>query len=313
MKKNCIKYIFFLTIALSLVSGAVFAKTDLSIVETDITFSKEKPLAGETVRIYARVFNTGDVDVSGHVVFLDNGKEITEPQVVSVRVGNYDDVFVDWNVKAGNHDIKVNLVGLNPKDEDLTNNTTTKKDILVDIDTDKDGTSDTKDTDIDNDGLTNEQEAAQGTDPSKVDTDGDGVNDNIDAFPKDATEIRDTDKDGLGDNKDLDDDGDGIFDEDEIYKYGSNPLNTDTDSDGVDDKKEVEIGTSMIKLDTDGDNVKDSEDKYPLDPTKFQASILDSIANLFGGDKTKMYWALGILSALIIAFLMFGGRRRRRK
>ena len=57
-----------------------FAKTDLSIAENDITFSKLEPLDGDLVRIYARVFNAGDGEVSGFVVFLSNGKEIADRQ-----------------------------------------------------------------------------------------------------------------------------------------------------------------------------------------------------------------------------------------
>ena len=47
----------------------IFAKTDLSISEADITFSKDDFLAGDTVKIYARVFNSGDTDVFGNVIF----------------------------------------------------------------------------------------------------------------------------------------------------------------------------------------------------------------------------------------------------
>ena len=51
------------------------AKTDLSLLETDITFSKESPFDGDSVRIYARVFNIGDEDATGNVVFLINGEK----------------------------------------------------------------------------------------------------------------------------------------------------------------------------------------------------------------------------------------------
>jgi hypothetical protein len=46
-------------------------------------------------------------------------------------------------------------------------------------DTDNDGIGDVCDTDADNDGLTNEQEIALGTDPLKADTDGDGYSDKV--------------------------------------------------------------------------------------------------------------------------------------
>lgn len=71
---------------------------------------------------------------------------------------------------------------------------------------------------------------------ASVDTDGDGVRDEIDtdddndgvsdvddAFPLDSSETMDTDKDGVGNNADTDDDGDGYDDVEEL-DYGSNPL-----------------------------------------------------------------------------------------
>ena len=84
---------------------------------------------------------------------------------------------------------------------------------------------------------------------TECDADGDKVKDNIDSFPLDSTEWRDTDNDGLGDNTDQDDDNDGLTDEEEIFVYGTNPLNTDSDNDGVSDKKEIEIGKNPLIAD----------------------------------------------------------------
>jgi LPXTG-motif cell wall-anchored protein len=232
-------------------------------------------------------------------------------QAISVRANTYDDVFIDWKAKQGKHEIKVSVINLNPSDENIENNSVVKKDILVDLDTDNDGIGNEKDTDDDNDGLTDEEEITIGTDPQKTDTDNDGVSDKIDAFPKDKTESRDTDSDGLGDNKDLDDDGDGIFDQDELFEYGTNSLNTDSDSDGLPDKQEIEAGTNPTKADTDSDGANDSQDKYPLDSTKWQAS-LDSVAGLFNGNKTYAYFAMGIPVLLIIYFLFFRRKKRKR-
>ena len=59
--------------------------------------------------------------------------------------------------------------------------------VLADIDTDKDGTYNNEDTDDDDDGLSDIEENAIGTDPLLIDTDGDGVGDKSDAYPNDST------------------------------------------------------------------------------------------------------------------------------
>lgn len=307
MNKYCI---FLLLLPLLLIPANTHAKVDLSIAETDITFSKEAPLEGETIRVYAKVFNSGDVDVSGFVVFYDEDKAISDPQPISIRPGSYDDVFADWQAKQGEHNIKASLVSLNPKDGVAENDSTTRKGFIVDIDTDKDGISDLKDIDADNDGLSNEEEQKIGTNSLIADTDGDGVNDKIDAFPKDKTETVDTDNDGLGDNKDLDDDGDGILDNEEIYTYGTNPQNPDTDGDSISDKKEIDQGTDPKKADSDNDGVKDPDDKFPLDSSKWQASLFGSALDFFKGDNKYLAIGLGIFS-LIILFFMFRRKKRR--
>ena len=121
-----------------------FAKTDLSIADTDITFSKENLVDGQVVRIYARVFNNGDTDVYGNVMFYGNGKELSQPQPISVRANNYDDVFFDWTAVAGTYDIQVKIVNTNPIDENLSNNVVDKKNVFVDADTNKNSVGDSK-------------------------------------------------------------------------------------------------------------------------------------------------------------------------
>lgn len=121
-----------------------FAKTDLSIADTDITLSKDNLLAGQTVRIYARIFNNGDIDVYGFVMFYANKKEISQPQPISVRSNNYDDVFVDWTPVAGTYDIEAKIINTNPQDENLANNIVYKKNIIVEADSNKNGIPDNK-------------------------------------------------------------------------------------------------------------------------------------------------------------------------
>jgi len=312
-----------------LFGGAVFAKTDLSISVTDITFSSEEPLEGDKVRVFARVFNLGDTDVLGFVVFLNNGKEMADPQPISLKVNTYDDVFIDWQVEAGTFDIEAKIVSTNLEDENLGNDKALKKDFFVDMDTDKDGIGNTKDSDDDNDGLPDKEELVLGTDSLKSDTDGDRVEDPEDPFPLDPEETKDsdedgigdnadedddndgvldkedefpfnpnewqdTDKDGLGDNLDLDDDDDGLLDEEELFTLGTDPLNQDTDSDGLSDKEEVELGTD------------------PLDPKKSQASAIGAFRNLIEND--EMFWVkvLSLVGSLLVLMTVFYFSRKAR-
>ena len=120
------------------------------------------------------------------------------------------------------------------------------------------------DEDDDDDGIPDPDELAMGTDPTSPDTDGDGFCDGTeavagvceagpDAFPSDPSAHADTDGDGMPDTitgtstsvpplvEDTDDDGDGLEDAIEtntgLYVDGSDtgtdPLNPDTDFDGV--------------------------------------------------------------------------------
>lgn len=60
---------------------------------------------------------------------------------------------------------------------------------------------------------------------------------------------------------DLDSDGDGLTDADEINIYGTNPLNPDTDGDGLTDGDEINIyGTDPLNPDTDGDSYSDGDE-----------------------------------------------------
>lgn len=61
--------------------------------------------------------------------------------------------------------------------------------------------------------------------------------------------------------KTMDSDSDGLNDYDEIYVYGTNPLDPDTDEDGLNDYDEVMVhGTDPLNADTDGDGLSDAEE-----------------------------------------------------
>ena len=50
-------------------------------------------------------------------------------------------------------------------------------------DTDADGVGDRADFDDDGDGLSDQYEVNQGTDPLRADSDGDGIDDSVDLYP----------------------------------------------------------------------------------------------------------------------------------
>jgi hypothetical protein len=66
---------------------------------------------------------------------------------------------------------------------------------------------------------------------------------------------------------DIDTDGDGICDEDEVTN-GTDPNNPDSDGDGINDGDEIGLGTDPTNPDTDGDGVNDGDEvTLGTDPT----------------------------------------------
>ena len=136
--------------------------------------------------------------------------------------------------------------------------------------------TDPMNTDTDGDGVSDGQEVADGTDPldpaiyagapgPDIDSDGDGLTDTdeTDLYGTDPNNS-DTDGDGVGDGQEvadgtdpldpndylepgrLDSDNDGLYDDDEIDIYGTDPFLWDTDGDGVDDGQEIYDGTDPL-------------------------------------------------------------------
>jgi hypothetical protein len=91
------------------------------------------------------------------------------------------------------------------------------------------------------------------------DDDNDGHPDTIDAFSFDPTEWEDYDQDGEGNNADIDDDGDGVNDVQEMI-LGTNPLDTDSDDDGYLDDNDAFPMDPTEWTDEDGDGVGDNSD-----------------------------------------------------
>ena len=94
----------------------------------------------------------------------------------------------------------------------------------------------TTEVDSDNDGLSDKQETAYGTDPTNADSDGDGVSDGVEVYlgtnPLDATSTPDLNADP---------DQDGLTNDQELL-YRTNPNAADSDGDGYSDQIELLSG-----------------------------------------------------------------------
>lgn len=78
---------------------------------------------------------------------------------------------------------------------------------------------------------------------------------------KDGDGLSDTHEESIGtDPLNPDTDGDGLTDDEEIEKYGTDPLKTDTDDDRLTDAEEVAKETDPRKADTDEDGLTEGEE-----------------------------------------------------
>ncbi|MCB1214372.1 MAG: hypothetical protein KDK66_02730 [Deltaproteobacteria bacterium] len=140
--------------------------------------------------------------------------------------------------------------------------------------------------DSDGDGVMDGEEVALGADPLNSDSDGDGLGDAYDnclvEFNADQSDTDndgagdvcdnclgkananqlDTDNDGAGNACDDDDDNDGLLDSYEINILGTDPLDENTDGDGLSDFLDVYYGFDPLNTDTDGDGLQDGGDLY---------------------------------------------------
>ncbi len=129
--------------------------------------------------------------------------------------------------------------------------------------------------DPDNDGLSNADGYALGTDPNVADTDLDGLSDSVEKASGTNPLNSDTDGDGLKDSEEA--------------TYKTNPLVSDTDKDELTDGAEVlTYHTDPLKIDTDGDGVSDGKEVSggtdPLKSTKATEVSNIVIQSFFGGD-----------------------------
>ncbi len=122
--------------------------------------------------------------------------------------------------------------------------------------------------DPDDDGLDNSQEYAARTNPRDADTDKDGMPDAWELnFGLDPLNAIDAGQDPDNDGRTNRDEYRMLF---SIYARSTEPLDADTDDDGLDDGAEAEAGSDPFNQDTDGDGLSDFEEVkvYGTDPLK---------------------------------------------
>tara|TARA_B100000767_G_C19752391_1_gene531364 strand:+ start:22 stop:2322 length:2301 start_codon:yes stop_codon:yes gene_type:complete len=156
-------------------------------------------------------------------------------------------------------------------------------------------------SDSDGDGISDDTETANGTNPNLKDTDSDGYDDAEDEFPLNPVDWYDSDEDGVGDNiddfpldgcatndtdgdthpdttvagcdtnltADNDDDNDSVLDNNDAFPLDVSE-SIDTDLDGIGDNADT---------DDDGDGYSDVEDWAPLDSSEWLDSDGDGIGD----------------------------------
>jgi len=146
--------------------------------------------------------------------------------------------------------------------------------------------------DEDNDGLTDDQELAWGTDPKNPDTDGDGIGDGAEVKDGSNPLLPDSDEDGAGDGEEKtagtdplnpDSDGDGLLDGDELKTWGTDPGSPDSDGDGLPDGAETEAGLDPLSGDSDKDQISDPTEPLGLACAQPEPALPQFIQTLVGG------------------------------
>ena len=167
--------------------------------------------------IDAIALSLSDGDEDGVTNDLDNCQD----------VANADQADLDQDGKGDVCDADIDGDGVANEDDDFP------KDATETQDSDQDGVGDVRDAfdddpnefeDTDGDGVGDNADAFPDDSAETQDSDNDGVGDVRDAFDEDPFEFEDTDGNGVGDVADLDDDGDGFSDAEELVD-GTNPKN----------------------------------------------------------------------------------------
>lgn len=107
MKKTFIK---FLIIFFGLTPLTILAETSsrTGFVDGTVWYSVDEMKEGDSIRIYAAVFNGEKSNLKGSVDFLDD-KSILGTREIDIKAGETETISIPWTVEIGSHDIIAKL------------------------------------------------------------------------------------------------------------------------------------------------------------------------------------------------------------
>ena len=242
------------------ISVDVIQDAGYTFAAEDFTFSDDDPSDGFNGIQIISLPSKGTLTYNGNPVSVNDMINDVTLLVYTTASGEFGANYTSFSFKV--------------KDgSDALSATTYSATIAAAQDTDGDGIPNDLDTDDDNDGTPDTEDAFPKDDSEDTDTDGDGVGDNADddadndgtpdsedAFPTDPNEDSDADGDGIGDNEDNDDDNDGVTDEDNDGDGLGDNVDTDDDNDGIPDDQDAFPTDANEDTDTDGDGIGDNAD-----------------------------------------------------
>src|SRR3989339_896675 len=250
--------------------ASTVSAAQIGFVKSNIWASKTTAIAGNPITIFVVLVNSESDGLEGDLTFIDNS---TNANVGSARPftlaggGTSNVLSVVWTAAAGEHQFLAKITNAVSVDN-FGNRTPLGADILSEL-------SDAimVKVDSDSDGVTDDVEEENGTDPNNPDTDDDGVNDGTDPNPTNPDTDDDGDPDGTDPNPT---DGSVFTPPDTDHDGAPDATDSDIDNDGIYNWVETGDGTDPYKADTDGDGTRDKQDAYPLDPNRSKLEVVAS-------------------------------------
>lgn len=103
-------------------AGAQF-DYDAAVQPGSFVYSESQLYAGEQVRVYVTIINSGNKDIRGVAQFYQGAIALGEPRPFSVKAQSVPAyIWTDWRPSEGTYNISVSIVGTEPDDQNLTNN-----------------------------------------------------------------------------------------------------------------------------------------------------------------------------------------------